>query len=315
MSARSPLISTVTRALFLAVSLCGGWQAVQAAAPPAPAPVDFSKVEITSTKLADNVYALDGQGGRITVLVGPDGVFMVDSQFAQLTDKIVAAIKSITDKPIRFLVNTHVHPDHVGGNENLGKLWVTIIAQEKLRNRLAAPVPATATNPGRPATPAIGLPLMTYTSNLTLHMNGETVEIRALPPAHTDGDTFVKLQKADVLATGDVYRSVGFPNIDRNNGGTLAGLLSALDMMIAASGPSTKVIPGHGPIIDRAGLEAHRELVVTIRDRVSKLMKEGKTVEQIVAAKPTADYDERTGNAAASADRFVQQLYAELAPR
>jgi cyclase len=314
MSARSPLIST-TRALVLAVSLYAGLQVAQAAAPPAPAPIDFSKVEITSTKLADNVYALDGQGGRITILVGADGVFMVDSQFAPLTDKIVAAIKGISDGRIRFLVNTHLHPDHTGGNENFAKLGVTLISQPKLRSRLATAVPATATNAGRPASPAAALPTLTYDTGLTINMDGEEVAIHALPPAHTDGDTFVKFTKADVLATGDVYRSVGFPNIDRANGGTLVGLLSALDMMIAASGPSTKVVPGHGPIIDRAGLVAHRDLVVTIRDRVSKLMKEGKTVEQIVAAKPTADYDERIGNAAASADRFVQQIYAELSPR
>ncbi len=310
MTARTVLVSVVSGLGALGFLVMQG---VNAATPaPAPAPPDFSKVEIITTRLADNAYALDGQGGRITILTGPEGVFMVDSQFAPLTDKIVAAIGKVSDQPIRFLVNTHVHGDHTGGNANFAKLGTVIISQDKLRNRLASPAPAPAgAAPAVPAPPA-ALPLLTYDTRLTLHMNGEEVEIRALPPAHTDGDTFVRLPKADALMTGDVFRSVGYPNIDRANGGTLVGMVAALNMMIDSAGPATKIVPGHGPITDRAALVAHRDMAVTIRDRVSKLMKEGKTVEQIVATKPTADYDERTGNAAASADRFVQQLYAEL---
>jgi cyclase len=295
---------------FAALAGTQSFAATPAAAPP-PGPPDFSKVEITTTKLSDNIYALDGQGGRITVLVGADGVFMVDSQFAPLGDKLIAAIRKLSDKPIRFLVNTHVHADHTGGNANFAKLGTVIISQDKLRSRLASPAPTPAA-PAPVAPPAAALPLLTYDTRLTLHFDGEQVEVRALPPAHTDGDTFVRFPKSDVLDTGDVYRSTGYPNIDRMNGGTLPGLLQAFDLMIQSAGPATKIVPGHGPITDRAALIAHRDMTIAIRDRVAKLKQEGKSVEQVVAAKPTADYDERTGNAAASADRFVQQLYAEL---
>jgi glyoxylase-like metal-dependent hydrolase (beta-lactamase superfamily II) len=299
---------------FGVLALGLGMQGAQGAAPaPAPAPPDFSKVEIVTTKLADNVYALDGQGGRITFLAGPDGVFVVDTQFAPLTDKIVAAIRQVSTQPIRFVVNTHVHGDHTGGDANFAKLGAVIISQDKLRARLASPPPAPAGAAPVVAPPAAALPILTYDTRLTLHMDGEEVEVRALPPAHTDGDTFVRLPKADVLATGDVFRSVGYPNIDRANGGTLVGMLAALNMMIDSAGPATKVVPGHGAITDRAALVAHRDMAVAVRDRVAKLMKEGKTVEQIVASKPTADFDQKTGNAETSADRFVQQLYAELA--
>ena len=161
-------------------------------------------------------------------------------------------------------------------------------------------------------TPAAGLPVVVYDSLTTINMNNETVQLIPLPAAHTDGDTGVRFTTADVLMTGDVFRSVGYPNIDRANGGSLKGILAAFDTLLANAGPQTKVVPGHGPITNRAAIQAHRDMVVTIRDRVSALMKEKKTVEQIVASKPTADHDERVGNAAASANRFVQQLYAEL---
>jgi cyclase len=279
-----------------------------AAAPAQPQP----EVQVTTTKLGGNVYAVDGQGGRITALVGPEGIFLVDAQFPQVTEKVVAALRQISPNPqVRFVVNTHVHGDHTGGNENFGKLGATIMAQPNLRARLLKPNPAANGTPV-PPTPAAGLPTVTYTQPLTINLNGETVQIVPLPPAHTDGDTGVKFVTADVLSTGDVFRSVGYPNIDRANGGTLKGMLESMERFIALAGPATKVSPGHGAITDRAGLVAHRDMIVTVRDRVAKAIAEGKTVEQIVASKPTGDLDEKTGNAMASADRFVQQLYAEL---
>ena len=276
---------------------------------------DFSQVKIVTTKVADNLYALDGQGGRIGVQAGPDGIFVVDSQFAPLTDRIVAAIRQISPAPIRFVVNTHVHGDHTGGNENFAKLGATILSRPLLRQRLAKPsAPAAGCQPPAPA-PAGALPTVTYDARTTVHMNGEAIELIPLPGAHTDGDTGVRFPNADALMTGDVFRSVGYPNIDRNNGGTLTGMLDALNTLIAAAGPNTKVLPGHGDITNRAALVAHRDMAIAVRDRVSKLIQEGRTQEQIVAAKPTKDYDERTGNAAQSADRFVGQLYAELRGR
>jgi glyoxylase-like metal-dependent hydrolase (beta-lactamase superfamily II) len=276
--------------------------AAQPPAAPAPAaPPDFSKVEITTTKLADNIYGLEGQGGRIGLLVGPDGVFMVESQFAPLTEKIVAAIRKVSDGRIRFLINSHFHPDHTGGNENIGKLGATILGRPQVRERLAAA-----------STPAAGLPTVLYEGEMELHLNGEEVRLFALPMAHTDGDTGIYFTKANVLMTGDVFRSFGFPNIDRASGGTLDGMLKAIETLIGMAGPQTKVVPGHGPVTDRNGLIAHRDMILAIRGRVAKMIQEGKTVEQIVAAKPTADFDERTGNVAATADRFVGQVYAEL---
>ena len=277
----------------------------------AQAPPDFSKVEIKTTKLADNFYALEGQGGTIGVLAGPDGVFMVDSQFAPLSEKIAAAIKQISDRPIRFLVNTHVHGDHTGGDENFGKMGVTILARENLRNRLEHPNANANGQPGVPMPPA-GLPVITYDAPLTLRLNGEEIRLIPAPRAHTDGDTFVQFVNANVIMTGDFYRSIQFPNIDRTNGGSLPGLVDALNAVIKAAGPATKIVPGHGPVVDRAAVTAHRDMVVAIRDKVAKLVQEGKTLEQVVAAKPTADYDAKVQQPGTTADRFVGQLYAEL---
>ena len=300
---------------FSSFAVVGGL--VSAVAMTAPTPVlaqaqqDYSTVQIKTTKLANNFYTLEGSGGTIGVLTGPDGVFMVDAQFAPLSEKISAAIKQISDKPIRFLVNTHVHGDHTGGNENFGKMGATILARPNLRNRLEHPNPGANGQPVAP-TPAAGLPMITYDSPVTIRMDGEEVRLIPAPVAHTDGDTFVKFVNADVIMTGDFYRSIQFPNIDRANGGSLPGLVEALNAVIANAGPNTKIVPGHGPVVDRAAVTAHRDMVLAIRDKVAALVREGKTQEQVVAAKPTADYDAKVQQPAATGDRFVGQLYAEL---
>src|SRR5262245_23208857 len=172
---------------------------------------DFSKVEIKTTKITDKFYTLEGSGGMIGALVGPEGVFLVDTQFAPLTEKIVAAVKKISTSPIKFIVNTHVHPDHTGGNENFGKLGAVIFSRDQLRARLARPAGNAA-----PA-PAPALPVVTYDGPVTVHMNGEDVQLIPIRAAHTDGDTLVRFPGFDVLMTGDYYRSLGYPNIDRAN--------------------------------------------------------------------------------------------------
>ncbi len=266
---------------------------------------DFSAVQIKATKLADNFYALEGQGGMIGALVGPDGVFMVDSQFAPLTEKIVAAIKQITDRPIKFLVNTHQHGDHTGGNENFAKLGVTVISRDELRGRLAATT-------GRGAVPPAALPMLTYKGAVTLHMNGEEVRLIPVPAAHTDGDTMIHFVKANVLMPGDFYRSVQYPNIDRANGGSLKGMLDGFNTIIEIANPTTKIVPGHGGVVDEKAVAEHRDMAIALRDRVAALIKKGQTQEQIVASKPTADYDAKVPQPGTTGDRFIGQLYADL---
>jgi cyclase len=285
--------------------------AVLATAVYAQAPPDFSKVEIKTTKLSNNFYTLEGQGGTIGVLVGPDGIFMVDSQFAPLSQKISAAIHQISDKPIRFMINTHVHGDHTGGNENFAKMGTTIFARDELRWRLAHPSPGANGAPVAPA-PTVALPVVTYDGPVTIHMNGEDVRLIPIPKAHTDGDTLVYFPSNDVLMTGDYYRSVQFPNIDRVNGGSLNGMIEGLGITIGLAGPNTKIIPGHGAMVDRAAVIAHRDMMLVVRDKVAALVQQGKSVEDVLAAKPTSDYDATVPNSSTTSERFVRQLYAEL---
>ena len=273
---------------------------------------DFSKVQITTTKISNNFVALDGQGGRIGVLYGPDGIFMVDSQFAPLSDKIMAAIRAVSDQKIKFLLNTHVHGDHTGGNENFGKAGATIIARPMLKQRLIKPSPPANGGAAPAGAPAAAIPGYVIDERTRMMMDGETIDLIPLPLAHTDGDTAVKFKNNNVLMTGDVFRSLGFPNIDRANGGSLKGMLAAFDVLIAAADAKTKVLPGHGPITNRAGLISHKKMALALRDQVSKMIAEGKTQEQIVAAKITNPYEKQTGNAAGTGDRFIGQLYAEL---
>ena len=272
---------------------------------------DFSQVQIKTTKVASNFYTLEGQGGTIGVLAGPDGVLMVDSQFAPLTEKIVAAIRNISPGRIRFLINTHVHGDHTGGNENFAKQGVVLMSREQLRNRLEKPAPTASGAPGTPAPPA-ALPILTYDAPLTIRMNGETVSVIPVPVAHTDGDTMVRFQAADVIMTGDFYRSVGYPNIDRVNGGSLKGMVEGLTAVVNLAGPATKIIPGHGPIVDKTAVAAHRDMILAMRDKVAKLASQGMTIEQVNASKPTAEFDGKVQGAGTTGERFVGQVYAEV---
>ena len=273
---------------------------------------DFSQVQIKTTKIGGNFYTLEGSGGTIGVLAGPDGVLMVDAQFAPLSDKIVAAIKQISDGRIRFLVNTHVHGDHTGGNANIGQLGATIMARENLRARLMKPAPLANGQPGVP-TAAVGLPVVTYDAPIVFHMNGEDVQLIPVPIAHTDGDTMVYFPGANVIMTGDFYRSTGYPNIDRANGGTMNGMLAGFDAIIKLARPDTKIIPGHGAIVDKTAVAAHKAMMEGVRDKVAPLVRQGKTQEEVVAAKLTAEFDSKvTGATPMTADRFVGQLYQEL---
>lgn len=275
----------------------------QAPAAPAAAPQqDFSKVEIKTTKLTDSYYTLEGSGGTIGILVGPDGVFMVDTQYAQLTDKLVAAIKQVSSGPIRFMVNTHVHPDHTGGNENFAKLGVTLLSSDQLRTRLGS---------GARQAPPAALAIITYDGPVTVHMNGDDVQLIRVRGAHTDGDTMVKFVKADVIMSGDFYRQIGHPFPDRNSGGSVQGLIDGLKQMADAAGPNTKIVPGHGTVVNKAEVLAHRDMAIAVRDKVVALVKQGKTADEIVASKPTAVYDAKVPQGATTSERFIRAIVAE----
>lgn len=272
----------------------------------APAPPDYSKVEIQTTQLAPNVYRFEAVGpalvGNAVILTGSDGILMVDAMFPQLADKLVAAIKKVSDGRVRFLINTHHHPDHSSGDAGFAAMGATLISRDELRAHLAS---AANANPA-------GLPILTYSGHMTLHMNGEDVQLIPVPNAHTDGDTMIYFPKADVLAVGDFYRSIQYPNMDRANGGSLKGVLNGLDAIVALAKPTTKIVPGHGPVVDKAAVAANREIVVTIRDRVAALIAQGKSQDEVIAAKPLADLDAKIQQAGTTGDRFLGQVYAEL---
>jgi glyoxylase-like metal-dependent hydrolase (beta-lactamase superfamily II) len=256
----------------------------------------FDNVEVVAHHVAGSFYYLAGQGGNIGVSVGEDGIVMIDDQFAPLTDKILAAIRGISDGEIRFLINTHVHGDHTGGNENLGRLGVLILARDEVRIRLAAQSPKDA------------LPVLTYSGAITLHVNGGEVHAAPLPPGHTDGDSYIHFRDDDVIHVGDVFRTVAFPVIDRNNGGTLDGTIQALAMLAGMGGPNTIYVPGHGEVSTREDVVEFRDMVITVKDRVAALVENGAAYEQVVAASTTAEWEDRWGDP----ERFLTAVYAEL---
>ncbi|NQV70002.1 MAG: MBL fold metallo-hydrolase [Pseudohongiella sp.] len=257
---------------------------------------DFSNVEIVPHHVAGSVYYLEGQGGNIGLSIGEDGVVMIDDQYAPLTEKILAAIATLNDGEIRFLINTHVHGDHTGGNENLGKMGVLILARDEIRVRLSAQAPEAA------------LPVLTYSESITLHLNGEEVYAFPAPPAHTDGDTFIYFKDSDVIHSGDVFRTTAFPVIDTNNGGTLNGTLEALGILIGVAGPNTRIVPGHGVVSSRGDVMGFRDMVLDVAERVAPQVERGMSYEQVAASNPTAAYNARYGDP----ERFLRAVYSEL---
>jgi len=209
------------------------------------------------------------------------------------------------------VVNTHVHGDHTGGNENLAKTGAVLLSRTELRYRLAHPAPAANGTPGTPA-PIGALPAITYDGPVTFHMNGEEIDLIPIPHAHTDGDTLVRFVDSDIIMTGDFYRSVQYPNIDRANGGSLRGMLDGLALVIGLAGPKTKIVPGHGDIVDRNAVAAHRDMILAIRDKIAPLVAQGKSQQDVIAMKPTADFDAKVPNASTTSERFVTQVYQEL---
>ena len=269
-------------------------------------------VTIDITHVRGSVHMLTGQGGNIGLSIGDDGVFMIDDQFAPLTDKIKAAIAAKTDRPIRFLINTHWHFYHTGGNENLGKDGVVIAAHHKVRERMASGGRIAFFGRDVPASPEVALPVITYGKGVVFHQNGETIKVKHLPPAHTDGDSVVLFKDANVLHTGDLVFNGLYPFIDVSSGGSVDGVIAAIDKLVAWTDDDTQVIPGHGPLTDRAGLMAYVEMLRTIRNRIHTLIQSGATEAQIVAAKPTQAFDAEWGDGFIKPDAFTKLVLSSL---
>lgn len=304
-------IAATTTALFLTASAL----AQQPQQQPAPPPVDFSKVEIKTTDLGDHVYMLEGQGGNITAAVARDGIIMVDSEFAPLHDKIKAAIANISSLPIKYLVNTHFHGDHTSGNEPFARDGATVIAEANVKKRLAAGTTNGLTGVKTPPAPEAALPAKTYTGAFKLRLNGRVADLKHIPSAHTDGDTYVWFKTANVLSTGDTFTNGRYPNIDFANGGNIKGMIAATDVYLKLVNDRSRIVPGHGPVADKAALQAYRTMLVTARDRMEKLVKEGKSEADVLAAKPFADLDAKWAPSELASTNFVRVVYHSLADK
>lgn len=278
----------------------------------AQAQQDMSKVEIKAEQLAPGVAVLFGAGGNIGVSYGEDGTVLIDDQFAPLTGKIQTAIAGLGASPVKFLINTHWHGDHTGGNENFGKAGAVIMAHDNVRVRMASDQ---KTGFGEvKASPKAALPVITYAEGLKLHLNGEEVRVVSVPPAHTDGDSIVHWTKSNVIHMGDLYfNKVTFPFVDRGSGGDVRGVIMAADKALAMADDATKIIPGHGPVATKADLKAYRDMVSEIVSRVEKAAKEGKTLAEVKAMKPADGFGVAT-NGFITANRFVETVYSTVKP-
>jgi glyoxylase-like metal-dependent hydrolase (beta-lactamase superfamily II) len=279
--------------------------------PPAPPLIDWEKVQIKTTDLGNNTYMLEGRGGNITVVVGSEAVLLVDGQFAPLSEKIKAAVKAITPLPIKYLVNTHFHGDHTGGNANFAKDGVTVVAHDNIRIRLAAGTTSGLTGAKVPPVAPEALPRQTYVGGwFTLDLGGRKVKLTHIANAHTDGDTWVYLDDVNVLATGDTFNNLRkYQAIDYRNGGDVRGMIRALDTYLKVANDKTRIVPGHGPLASRADLETFRTMLITSRDRIQKLYEEGKTEQEVIALAPLADLDATWANNPQHAALHTKNVY------
>jgi glyoxylase-like metal-dependent hydrolase (beta-lactamase superfamily II) len=254
-----------------------------------------------------------GRGGNLAVSAGEDGVFLIDDQYAPLTPKIRAAIAAVSDAPIGFVLNTHWHGDHTGGNENLGRAGALIFAHDNVRKRMSVEQFMEALNRRVPASPAAALPVVTFTDAVTFYLNGDALHVFHVAPAHTDGDAVVHFRGANVIHMGDVYFSNGFPFVDLSSGGSVEGVIAAVDLVLAMADAKTRIIPGHGPLSTRAELAAYRSMLVAIRDRVRDGLARGHSLDELLAARPTREFDELWGKGFVDPHSFVRSVYRSLA--
>ena len=266
---------------------------------------EYAKVQVKPTKLSSTVWMMEGAGGNLGVSAGEDTVFLVDSQFAPLTPKIEAAIKAVSPKPVQFLVNTHWHYDHVGGNENLGKTGAVIVAHDNVRKRMSTDQFMAAFNQAIKASPKAALPIVTFAEGMSFHLNGEQIRVVHVPRAHTDGDAIIHFMGSDVVHMGDTFFNGMYPFIDVSSGGSIDGMIAAADQVIAMTSDRTKIIPGHGPLGSRADLQAYRQMLATVAERVKKAVGEGKSPEDIGKSGLTRDLDEKWGKGFLKPEQFV----------
>ncbi|MCY4362559.1 MAG: MBL fold metallo-hydrolase [Gammaproteobacteria bacterium] len=272
----------------------------------------FAGVEIKTEQVTPGIYMLVGAGGNIGVSAGEDGVFMIDDQFAPLTDRITAAVAALSDQPIRFLINTHWHGDHTGGNENLGNQGALIVAHDNVYARMSTDTEIGAFNQVVPAAPKAALPVITFNDNVTFRLNGEEIRAVHYRSSHTDGDSVIQFVNANVVHTGDIWFNGYYPFIDVSSGGSIDGVVSSIGKLIDLADDNTRIIPGHGPLGDKQGLRSYLEMLETVRDRMNKLIAEGKSLEQIIELRPNADYDDSMGAGFINPEKFLEILYSDL---
>jgi cyclase len=271
--------------------------------------IDFKNIEIQTVKIADNLYVLMGgpAQGNIVVLTGSDGIFLIDSMYAPMHKKIMAAIRKISSQPIRYVVNTHLHGDHTAGNEAMAKLGAVIVSHDNMRKRMAME---------RNVPPAAALPTVTYSDSMTLRFDGEEIYIYHPEPAHTDGDSIIYFRRANVMHVGDVPSSLRYPNIGVDDGGSVDGMIAAGRQVMKIATQETKIVPGHlGPVVGFKEIQQQLDMFAAIRERIVTAIRAGKTLDEVVASKPTADYDASRMGGAITPDRFVTLVYTDLSRR
>lgn len=300
-------------AITAAVLAVHSWAQNRPAAPPGPAPMDFSAVEEKSIDLGHGLYMITGAGGNTTLAVGSDGLIVVDTQFAPLYPKLKAKISEISTQPIKYVIDTHYHGDHTGGNASFAKDGATLVAQENVAKRLQSPPPGPTGAPGQPA-PAEAIPTKTYGDKLTLMVKGQTARLTHIPNAHTDGDTVVYFPGANVISTGDIVSSQAYPNIDVAVGGGINGMISAVDQILKMGNATTKIVPGHGHATDKAGVREYRTMLVTARTLIQKEIAAGKSEDQMFADHPLAELDKKwmPDPSSAMQQRFPRLVYRSL---
>jgi glyoxylase-like metal-dependent hydrolase (beta-lactamase superfamily II) len=289
-----------------------GALALLAVMPLAVAQQDMSQVVIESQKVAEGVYMLTGAGGNIGASVGEDGIVIIDDQFQELTPRIQEALAKLSPKPVRFVINTHWHFDHVGGNENFGNAGAVILAHGNVRKRMSTTQLVKMFNREVPPSPRVALPVVTFESDVTIHYNDEELYVFHVDNAHTDGDGLILFRKANVLHTGDTLFNGFYPFIDADSGGSIDGMIASADKVLGIVNEQTRIIPGHGPLATPKDLKAFRDMLATLRDSVAKLIRDGKTLEQAIEAAPTKSLDAEWGDGFLKPEQVVQMVYMDL---